>query len=115
MVTTVTTRRQVDDFLACRRLAVVGVSRDPKHFSYVLWQELRQRGYEAIPVNPYATDLDGQPCYPRVQAIDPPVDGVLVMTPSSATAQVVRDFDRRRRAARLDAQGRRGRSGGGRC
>ncbi len=91
MATAVTTKRQIDDFLALRRLAVVGVSRDPKHFSNTLWQELRQRRYEAIPVNPNTTELDGQPCYARVQDIQPPVDGVLVMTPADATAQVVRD------------------------
>jgi len=87
----VTTKQQVDDFLALKRLAVVGVSRDPKHFSYLLWQELRQRHYEAIPVNPNTAELDGQRCYARVQDIEPPVEGALVMTPSSATAQVVRD------------------------
>lgn len=91
MATAVTTMQQVDDFLAMKRLAVVGVSRDPKHFSYVLWQELRQRRYEAIPVNPNATELDGQRCYARVQDIQPPVQGALVMTPPSATEQVVRD------------------------
>lgn len=86
-----TTLREVDDFLALKRLAVVGVSRDPKHFSYVLWQELRQRRYEAIPVNPNATAIDGQRCYARVQEIQPPIEGALVMTPSTATAQVIRD------------------------
>jgi len=91
MATAVTTMRQVDEFLALKRLAVVGVSRDPKHFSYVLWQELRQRGYEAIPVNPNTTELDGQRCHARVQDIQPPVQGVLVMTPPSVTGQVVRD------------------------
>jgi uncharacterized protein len=91
VTTAVTTRQQVDDFLALKRLAVVGVSRDPKHFSHVLWQELRQRRYEAIPVNPNATELDGQRCYARVQDIAPPVDGALVLTPASETARVVRD------------------------
>jgi predicted CoA-binding protein len=89
--TSVTTMQAVGDFLALKRLAVVGVSRDPKHFSYVLWQELRQRRYEAIPVNPNTTELDGQRCYARVQDIVPPVEGVLVMTPPQATTQVVRD------------------------
>ena len=91
MPVTKTSRRQVDEFLALKRVAVVGVSRDPKHFSYQLWQELRQRRYEAIPVNPNTPELDGQRCYPRVQDIQPPVEGVLVMTPSGATEQVVRD------------------------
>ncbi|HYM83062.1 MAG TPA: CoA-binding protein [Candidatus Dormibacteraeota bacterium] len=90
---TTTTRRQIDDFWALKRLAVVGVSRDPKHFSNVIWQELRQRRYEAVPVNPNATELDGQRCYARIQDIEPPVEGVVVMTPSAVSAQVVRDAD----------------------
>lgn len=86
-----TTRRQIDDFWALKRLAVVGVSRDPKHFSHMLWQELRQRRYEALPVNPNVAELDGQRCYARVQDIEPPVDGVVIMTPAGATEQVVHD------------------------
>ena len=39
----VTTRQQIDEFWGLKRLAVVGVSRDPKHFSNTIWQELRQR------------------------------------------------------------------------
>ncbi len=87
----VTTRQQIDDFWQLRRIAVVGVSRDPKHFSNMIWQELRQRRYEAVPVNPAATELDGQHCYAHVQDIQPPVDGVLIMTQPAVTDQVVRD------------------------
>jgi uncharacterized protein len=89
----VTTKKQIDEFWALKRLAVVGVSRDPKHFSYAIWQELRQRGYDAVPINPNATELDGKHCYAHVQDVQPPVEGVVVMTPASATEQVVRDCD----------------------
>jgi len=87
----VTTRRQIDDFWALKRLAVVGVSRDPKEFSNQIWQELRQRRYEVLPVNPNADAIDGQRCYARVQDIQPPVDGVVIMTAPSVTEAVVRD------------------------
>jgi predicted CoA-binding protein len=86
-----TTKKQVDDFLALKRIAVVGVSRDPKGFGTVLWQEFRQRRYEAIPVNPAATEIDGQPCFAKVQDIKPGVDGVLIMTTKAATDQIVHD------------------------
>jgi predicted CoA-binding protein len=66
----VTSRRQTDEFWGLTRLAVVGVSRDPKHFSYGIWQELRQRRYEAVPVNPNAAEIDGQRCYARVSDIE---------------------------------------------
>jgi predicted CoA-binding protein len=86
-----TTMKQIDDFLALKRFAFVGVSRDPKGFSTVLWQEFRQRGYDAVPVNPSVKELDGQRCYAKVQEIKPGVEGVLIMTSSKATDQIVRD------------------------
>jgi predicted CoA-binding protein len=87
----VTTKQQVDDFLALKRIAVVGVSRDPKGFSTVLWQEFRQRRYEAIPVNPAVTQIDGQPCFAKVQDIKPGVEGALIMTSKKSTDQIVHD------------------------
>lgn len=86
-----TTKREIDEFWGLKRIAVVGVSRDPKHFSNTVWQELVQRRYEAVPVNPATDRIDGQACYARVQDILPPVEGVLIMTPPQVTDQVVRD------------------------
>lgn len=86
-----TTRHQIDEFLALKRVAVVGVSRDPKELSTTIWQELRQRRYDAIPVNPKTDLIDGQRCYASVRDIQPPVDGVLIMTTPGVTETVVRD------------------------
>jgi uncharacterized protein len=81
----------IQDFLGQKRLAVVGVSRQPKDFSHTLFRELRKRGYDAVPVNPEAEQIDEQRCYARLQAVQPPVDAALLMTSPSATDQVVRD------------------------
>ena len=86
-----TTVRQVEDFLALKRVAVVGVSRNPKESSYTLWQELRQRRYEAVPVNPATSEIDGQRCYASVAEIEPPVEGALIMTPPAVTERVVEE------------------------
>ncbi len=85
------TLKQIDDFLALKRIAVVGVSRNPKEISYTLWQELRQRRYDAVAVNPAATEIDGRPCYPSVRDIDPPVDGALIMTTAPVAEQVLEE------------------------
>lgn len=86
-----TTQADIDDFLAHHRIAMVGVSRDPKDFSRVILRELSGRGYDVVPVNPLAPELDGRPCFSRVQDITPPVDGALLMTSPKDTGQVVRD------------------------
>ena len=91
MATAVTTRKQIDSFWQLKRIAVVGVSRDPKHFSNDVWRELESRGYDLVAVNPRATEVNGKPSYPRLQDVQPPVDGALVMTPPRVTEQVVQD------------------------
>jgi predicted CoA-binding protein len=86
-----TTIDQINEFLALKRVAVVGVSRNEKETSRMLWQELRQRRYDAIPVNPATSEIDGKPCYATVRDIEPPVDGALIMTTPAAAEQVLED------------------------
>ena len=86
-----TTLTQINSFLGRKRLAVVGVSRNPKDFTRSLFQELRRREYDVVPVNPDAVEVDGLRCYAHVDEIQPPVDGALLMTNPTATGQVVRE------------------------
>ncbi|HXY01289.1 MAG TPA: CoA-binding protein [Candidatus Limnocylindrales bacterium] len=81
----------IEDFLAQRRLAMVGISRDPKEFSAMLFKELSRRGYDVVPVNPATREVMGRTCYARVQDIEPPVDAALLMTSPEITEAVVRD------------------------
>lgn len=78
-------------FLAHRRLALIGLSRDPRSLSRALFTELRARGYDVVPVNPSAGSIDGVPCVASVRDIRPPVDGAILMTPASGTADAVHD------------------------
>jgi predicted CoA-binding protein len=48
-------KEAASEFLANKRVAVTGVSREPKnHGSNVVYQRLRERGYEVFAVNPNA-------------------------------------------------------------
>ncbi len=86
-----TSRQTIEDFLACRRLAVVGVSRSKSHFTRMLFRELLQRGYDAVPVNPSAEQIEQVKCSRSVRDINPPVEAVLVMTPAAQSNGVVED------------------------
>ena len=81
----------VQEFLAARRIAMVGFSRNPKDFSRMLDAQLRERGYEVVPVHPEAAELDGRRVFPRVSAIEPPVDAAIVVVPPSLAETVARD------------------------
>jgi predicted CoA-binding protein len=82
---------QIHEFLAEKRLGMVGVSQKPQDFSRTLFKELRSRGYEVVPVNPAVAEVDGQICYKSVQEVQPPVSSVLLMTAPVVTEQVVRE------------------------
>jgi uncharacterized protein len=86
-----TIKERIEAFLNQKRFAVVGVSQNPKDFSRALFREFRDRGYDPVPVNPAAGEIEGQPCFPRLQEVQPPVDSVLLMTSPAVTDTVVRD------------------------
>jgi predicted CoA-binding protein len=86
----VTTRADIDDFLQQHRIAMVGVSRDPKDFSRSLFREMRKRGYDMVPVNLFAEELEGEECFRSLDRISPKVDAVLLMTPFWEAEGVVR-------------------------
>jgi predicted CoA-binding protein len=81
----------IEAFLRCRRLALVGVSRNARDFSRALLRELLCRGYDVVPVNPTATEIEGRRCYATVAEVDPPVEGALLMTPPAQGPAAVQD------------------------
>ena len=85
------TLEAIQQFLSVKRIAMVGLSRNPRHFSVMLFNELIRRGYDIVPVNPAATMLHGRPCFPRVQDIHPPVEAALLMTAPAVTDTAVAD------------------------
>ena len=81
----------IRDFLAQKRIAFVGISRNPHDFSTSLFDELCRRGYDVVPVNPHSSEIKGRRCFASVKDIQPPVEGALLMTSASTTKQIVRD------------------------
>ena len=81
----------IENFLAQKRIAMVGVSRNVASDSGRLFEELCRRGYDVVPVNPNMAEVHGRRCFGRVQDIQPPVEAVLVMTSPEVTEAVVKD------------------------
>lgn len=81
----------INEFLQQKRLAVVGVSRNRQAFPNTVYRQLLERGYQVLPVNQNASEVEGVPCYPSVRELPEPVDGVIVMVPAARSAAVVAD------------------------
>ena len=77
-------------FLAGKRIAVAGVSRDAKQTANAIFRKLRDAGFEVIPVNPKAKEVEGVACYPDLASIPGAIDAVMAVTPPDAALNVVR-------------------------
>ena len=76
------------EFLSHQRVAVTGVSGNPKgHGSNVVYQRLRDRGFEVFAVNPNADQVEGDPCFQDLKSIPGGVEMVVIGTrPETAEA-----------------------------
>lgn len=81
----------VRDFVSQRRLALAGVSRSGRKFGNLLLRELKARDYEVVPVHPGASELQGLPCAKSLAELAGRVDGLVVVTPPSEAAKLVRE------------------------
>lgn len=69
------------EFLANKRIAVTGVSRNPSnHGSNIVYGRLRERGYEVFAVNPNADEVEGDACYDDLASIPDGVEAVVIGT-----------------------------------
>jgi predicted CoA-binding protein len=80
----------VAEFLKVKRIAVAGVSRGSTSAANPVYRKLRDSGYEAIPVNPNAAQVEGITCYPDLASIPGQLDGVMIATHPDVSIDIVR-------------------------
>ena len=92
-MTTTTLDMKVQDFLAQKRIAVAGVSRDKRDHPVgnLIYRRLKTTGHEVFAVNPHMQTFEGDRCYPDLQSIPGGVDGVVIITRPTTTQRIVRD------------------------
>ena len=68
---------QAQDFLAQKRIAVAGVTRKGQDAANLIYNKLKSSGHEVFAVNPRATEVEGDPCFPDLKSIP---GGVMVVS-----------------------------------
>lgn len=85
-------KQAASQFLARKRIAVTGVSRNPKgHGANVVYQRLRSRGYDVFAINPNAAEVEGDRCYPDLKSVPGGVEAVVIGTRPEAAEPTVRE------------------------
>lgn len=78
----------LDFFTRFKKLAILGVSSDPKSFSRQAYAFLLAQGYELYPVNPHMDLIEGHTCYASLELV-PPVQAAVFFTRPRVTEQLL--------------------------
>ncbi len=79
----------VHDFLAQKKIAVVGVSDKRETGCNLAYRKFKKAGYSVSAINPHLKTFEGDPCYPDLKSILEKPDAVFILTNPNVTEQIV--------------------------
>ncbi|MHA7734191.1 CoA-binding protein [Nitrosopumilus sp. S6] len=82
---------QIQDILSLKKVAVIGMSKNPSKAAHYVPRYLSENGFDITPVNPTADEILGRKCYGSITDIDEDVDIVDVFRPSEEVLPFVQD------------------------
>ncbi len=82
--------KQISDFLAQKNIAVAGVSRKGDVPANVIYKKLKSAGYRVYSLNPNASEVEGDVCYPDLAAVPEQVDGLVIATHPDQAVGLIR-------------------------
>jgi predicted CoA-binding protein len=85
------TMQAINNFLSVKDIAIAGVSRDRKKFGFMVFHELKKKGYTTYPINPNTDSIDETRCYKSVSELPDSATSLYIVTPKATTLQIVKD------------------------
>lgn len=82
---------EIIKFYGLKNIAVVGMSKNEGKAAHYVPKYLIDRGYNVIPVNPTAVEIQGRRSYPAVSSVPEKIDIVDIFRPSEDVPAVVED------------------------
>lgn len=79
----------VQDFLAQKKIAIVGVSHKRETGCNLAYRKFKDAGYAVTAVNPHLTTYEGATCYPDLRSIPNTPDAVFILANPQVTDQIV--------------------------
>ena len=79
----------VKDFLAQKKIAVVGVSDKRETGCNMAYKKFKENGYQVYAVNPRISTFEGAPCYPDLKSIPDRPEAVFILTSPKVTVEIV--------------------------
>lgn len=83
-------RAAIRRMIKLQRIAIVGLSDDPAKPSHLAASYLQRQGKTIIPINPKATEILGEKCYPSLEDVPGPIDLVDVYRRAPLCEEITR-------------------------
>lgn len=84
------TKSDIDAFFSSKTIALVGLSRDPLAFSHLALKQLKVGGFKVYPVNPHASEIQGEACWPSLAALPEKPEAAYFCAAPEVTASEVK-------------------------
>jgi uncharacterized protein len=85
------TNNQIQNFLALKTLALIGVSRDTKKFGNAIYKEFKTKNYTVFPIHSELKNIEGDICYPDLKSLPSQPEGLIVVTNKEKSLGIVKD------------------------
>lgn len=79
----------VQDFLAQKNIAVVGVSDKRETGCNLAYTKFKEHGYNVFPINPRIASFNGDACYADLRSLPEKVEAVFILANPKVTEQIV--------------------------
>jgi len=85
--------KKLDSIFKPKRIALIGVSNDPKSVGGITLRNLISGGYNGVvyPVNPKREAVFGIPCFPDIKSLPKVPDLVVIMTSAKFVPQIIQE------------------------
>ena len=70
-------------------VAVVGATDNPSKFGYVIYRDLKRKGFAVFPVNPNRSTVDGDQAFPSLASLPNPPTIVNIVVPPKVALRVL--------------------------
>jgi predicted CoA-binding protein len=74
-----TSKEKIRDFFNEKTIGIIGVSRNEKHFSRMVYKGFKKKGFEVVPVNPKAEKINEDFCYKDLASLPENVKTLIIM------------------------------------
>lgn len=76
------TDEQIEQILSYKKVAVIGISKNPSKAAHYVPKYLSENGYDVVPVNPTADEILNKKCYSSISEVSEQIDIVEIFRPS---------------------------------